>query len=127
MAGSACTGARVVNLFAPTLSPDLPLAPTAPPEARVGGLAGTGSSRTATSRVVVRVNVAAHVLWGRSAEAARSKYQRWQKRHGRKVGGGFEIGRVLPMRPAPDVGAFIYFDHVKLLDLPPSIRALPMS
>jgi redox-sensitive bicupin YhaK (pirin superfamily) len=42
-------------------------------------------------------------------------------RRGHDLGGGFEVGRVLPFRKRRMVGPFIFFDHVGPVDLAPGI------
>jgi redox-sensitive bicupin YhaK (pirin superfamily) len=39
----------------------------------------------------------------------------------RDLGGGFEVGRVLPFAKQRMVGPFIFFDHMGPLDLPPGV------
>lgn len=39
----------------------------------------------------------------------------------RDLGGGFEVGRVLPFAKRRMIGPFIFFDHMGPLDLPPGI------
>ena len=43
----------------------------------------------------------------------------------RDLGGGFEVGRVLPFAKRRMVGPFIFFDHMGPLDLAPGIDARP--
>jgi len=40
----------------------------------------------------------------------------------RKLGGGFEVGRVLPFAKRRMVGPFIFFDHIGPVDLPAGIE-----
>jgi len=40
----------------------------------------------------------------------------------RDLGGGFEVGRVLPFAKRRMVGPFIFFDHMGPIDLPPGIH-----
>ncbi len=42
-------------------------------------------------------------------------------RRGHDLGGGFEVGRVLPFRKRRMVGPFIFFDHIGPVDLAPGI------
>jgi redox-sensitive bicupin YhaK (pirin superfamily) len=42
-----------------------------------------------------------------------------QRRH--DLGGGFEVGRVLPFAKRRMVGPFIFFDHIGPIDLPPGL------
>jgi redox-sensitive bicupin YhaK (pirin superfamily) len=39
----------------------------------------------------------------------------------RDLGGGFEVGRVLPFAKRRMVGPFIFFDHMGPIDLPPGL------
>src|SRR5687768_6148362 len=39
----------------------------------------------------------------------------------RDLGGGFEVGRVLPFAGRRMIGPFVFFDHLGPLDLPPGI------
>ncbi|HTG39040.1 pirin family protein [Sphingomonas sp.] len=41
----------------------------------------------------------------------------------RDLGGGFEVGRVLPFAKRRMVGPFIFFDHMGPIDLPPGVDA----
>ncbi|MGO2489453.1 MAG: hypothetical protein ACTH8C_19680 [Pseudomonas taetrolens] len=41
----------------------------------------------------------------------------------RSLGGGLEVGRVLPFAKQRMVGPFIFFDHMGPLDLPPGMDA----
>ncbi len=39
----------------------------------------------------------------------------------RSLGGGLDVGRVLPFAKRPMVGPYVFFDHIGPLDLPPGV------